>query len=188
MVVEEAMMQSLAETRSGELHVDTLAPTPIGASAYARSTTRVRDSTDPHGVVSVPATTRTLSAYKTMKDAKLLAVALVDDDGKLVGDLAASDTKLLASTTPPELSYLRLPAIEFVTKSRGRGNNNTRPAGSISEPSYATLSRHAPLEQAVDKMVETAVARVWVVDEAWKPIGVVTASDVITMLVPDGDD
>ncbi|KAJ3041641.1 hypothetical protein HDV00_008918 [Rhizophlyctis rosea] len=191
--VEEAMMQSLTESSSSVTEVDVTAPTPVGDEAYARGTRRVLDEGAVElGVISVSASSKALTAFETMNRHRLQAVAIVDDEGRLVGELRATDLYILTSTKPPSLSSLLKTAAEFASLARGSGVSNGAANGNgggmLSSTDYLSCGRSASLGECVGKMLGVGVCgRCWVVDEERRPIGVVTLSDVITMVLPEGD-
>ncbi|KAJ3047029.1 hypothetical protein HK097_000286 [Rhizophlyctis rosea] len=184
-VVEEAMMQSLTENNSSVLDVDETAPTPVGDEAYARANCRIHDTSAPSGVISVPASCKTLKAFQTMLHHHLLAICIVDDEGLVCGELRATDLwGLVAQPGTPALAELRRGVGEFVGIVRGGGKGDG--TGTVGTE-YLSVERGKGLEEAMDKMMGSGVGRCWVVDGGRRPVGVVTFSDVVTMVLPDGN-
>jgi len=230
MVVTEAMMQSLAESNpqappspkvaisedAEPLTIHTPKPhsrshTPLPPTMKRPLSTTSLSSTTQSGVVSAPQTAKALTVFKMMNEREVQVVALLDDDGNLVGELGAMDLRWLADGRPPQLADLRLSAIEFADRANRGGVVgsagvpafvNAVSSGEASEGSesdsdkglryvtqFVTVGRQAALGDAVDKMVENEEWRAWVLEDEdeRKPIGVVTISDVATMLLPEGE-
>lgn len=124
-----------------------------------------------NAVISVTTQDRAATAFYRMFYNQVNAVAVVDEAGKLVANISASDLRGLSSATLP---YLRLPALEFLKKMA----EGKKPAHVLSCYSHELLSG------VISKVVTANVHRVWVINAAQNPIGVVTLTDIISTFVP----
>lgn len=114
-------------------------------------------------VITMPSTETALQGFQRLTMKNVNAVAVVDQEGKIVGTLSASDCRGLNSSN---LADVLKPVLEYL-KSRGSL------AVPVSSDDKATL-----LDVAL-KMSTAKVHRVWILNSAQQPIGVVTQSDVI---------
>jgi len=125
-----------------------------------------------NSVVSITTTNRTATAFYKMFYNQVNAVAVIDDVGRIVANLSASD---LRGLTSDKLSYLKLPPLQFLEKM----NIGRKPAHVV------TCSSHELLSGVIAKAVTSNVHRVWVTNSAQNPIGVVTLTDILrTFYVP----
>jgi len=92
------------------------------------------------------------------------AVAIVDDDEKLVGTLSSSDVRGLKID---QLESVLDPVLTFLQKKSGQIRSNV------------TVTPNDGLKQVMEKIILGKVHRVWVVDAANRPYGCVTLTDVI---------
>ena len=107
--------------------------------------------------------------YAKMRQHRILAVPIVDENGKLLATLSNSH---LRGLTPDNIENLKLPVLEFLSKiSNGKSNGH---------PVVATTN--TTFEQVLDKIVSHHLHRIWLVDQADKPIGVITLSDLLSMV------
>jgi len=123
----------------------------------------------PMYVLSVKESTLAIDALRMLGCAVVSAVAIVDDDGKLVGSLSAADLRGLTEST---VSWLHtLPVMEFLQRQHGL----VRPP--------VTCDHKATLKTVVKFMTDNRTHRLWVTDNG-VPDGIVTMTDVLRMLVP----
>jgi len=121
-----------------------------------------------HSVVTVNHKARAVNAFHILQENKVSAVAVVDDSGLLVANLSVSD---LRGLDLDNLADLMLPIPEFLMKTRKQ---------SLLPP--IICRPHTTFETAVLKLASTRVHRLWNIDEAGRPIGVVSLTDVIRLL------
>jgi len=95
------------------------------------------------------------------------AIAIVDQDDKLVGTLSASDVRGL---TADNINTVLDPVMEFLAKK----HKQPRP--------LVTVTADGRLKDVMDKITLGKVHRAWVVDSNMYPIGVVTATDIIRIV------
>jgi len=93
------------------------------------------------------------------------ALALVDQEQKLVGNLSASDLRGITTET---MSQLQAPIIDFL-----KSTCTNRPIKPV------TCTSKTPLRDVIQLAVDNKIHRVWVVDSVNTPVGVVTLSDII---------
>jgi len=121
----------------------------------------------PKQVLRVSPHKSTISAYWHLLRHDVSAVAVVDENGKLVDTLSASD---LRGCAEENLHSLTMPVREFLAS-----HPRQRPAG-------GEILRCAPtdlLGSAINKLVEAQVHRLWITDEGEKPVSVLSLTDVI---------
>jgi len=113
--------------------------------------------------------TRALDVFRGMQIDDILAVPLVNNDGKLTATLSASDLRGLRSY---QLKSILLPAIEYLYIYKGPTARRS-----------VTCTEEDTLNDAITKLVINRIHRVWIVNDLHEPIGVLTLSDVIGKFV-----
>eukprot|EP01094_Clydonella_sp_ATCC50884_P009674 TRINITY_DN1921_c0_g1_i1.p1 TRINITY_DN1921_c0_g1~~TRINITY_DN1921_c0_g1_i1.p1 ORF type:complete len:295 (-),score=117.49 TRINITY_DN1921_c0_g1_i1:272-1156(-) len=106
-----------------------------------------------------------LAAFRNMEQCDHTCLPVVNAAGEVITQLSASDLRGLKES---ELPLLRNPVCEFM---------QARRSGRLTHP--VTCTPRSSLEDVMLSMVVARIHQVWVVDEARKPIGVVSATDVI---------
>jgi len=96
---------------------------------------------------------------------ELSALPIVDESGKLVETLSASDFRFISLEN---LKDTLLPVLDFLKKERGQFKQT-----------LVVATPDEPLYSVVDKLLLTGCHRLWVVDNEKKPIGVVSLTDII---------
>ncbi|GBC02461.1 hypothetical protein RclHR1_04640004 [Rhizophagus clarus] len=114
-----------------------------------------------------------LTAFKKIHQDGVSAVAVVGDDGTLVGEVSAAD---LRGLNRERLSDLTKPVIMFLKSSKG---DLTKPL---------TCHGKFTLSQVMAGIIRSKAHRVWVVDEDDVPIGVITLSDILSMFLPETNE
>jgi CBS domain-containing protein len=116
---------------------------------------------------------RLMNAFHKIFHWKISGLAVVDDHGKIVGNISASDLKFM-EFTKPELFFdqLLLPIKEFF-KSKEDSLFKNRSLSPV------IVKEEDTLEIVISKCLQERVHRVYVVDEAQKPLRVVSLTDVI---------
>jgi len=107
-------------------------------------------------------TSDALEGFKAIRQNKIYAVGVVDENGKLVANLSASDLRGLKKE---QLDSLTKPSFIQATKFKNK--------------KLVTVSSIDTLFECMSLMAENKVHRVWVVDSEVHPIGVVTLTDCI---------
>lgn len=131
------------------------------------------DSPASHGLLCSTYKSNTLTVFRQLFIYNLQAIALVDDEKRLVGTLSASDLRGLNKETLPLLDG---PLVYFMQKVKPSNIKK------INEGGIAT--KEYTVDRAVRQMLLAGIHRVWLVDQNSVPNGCVSMSDVLAMLVP----
>lgn len=128
-------------------------------------------------VYSVNEDSRAIDAFKLMQQKNIGGVAVIDDEGKVVGALSERDLKTirvenqlfhrLFQKVRNFISHLRE---EFQEKD---GRPKTKKIAQVTDT----------LGQVVDMLVTHSIHRVYVVDDQRKPIGVVSLRDILLEII-----
>uniref|UniRef100_A0A6B2LFH8 CBS domain-containing protein n=1 Tax=Arcella intermedia TaxID=1963864 RepID=A0A6B2LFH8_9EUKA len=118
----------------------------------------------PKSVVSITAETSALEGFKTMTLEKVPAVAVLDANKKLVGNLSASD---LRGITTRKLKKVLSPVMDFLRSIHGF----------VRDPIAITMN--TTLDQAINHFVSAGVHRLWITNDNGEVIGVLSLTDVI---------
>ena len=118
-------------------------------------------------VVTIKEDVSAAAAFRLLKNEKVSAVAVVNQNGEIVGNISASNIR----GTDPRLviEALRLPVIKFLEATGRRFHP-------------VTTTAIDSLESVVQKVVSARIHRVWVVNSAQEPIGVVALSDILRVI------
>jgi len=120
-------------------------------------------------VLTIPITAQALQGYHKMFSHRVPSIGVVDEEDRLIATLSASD---LRGITSDKLKFLRLPVMEFVFKMTGE-----KPFVPVSCKPTATL------EQVILQAITARVHRVWVVNSKQTPIGTISFSDCLKVLL-----
>lgn len=121
---------------------------------------------DEGAVFCVPASTPALEAFGRMAIDQKSSLGLTDADGKLVGNLSASDLRGLA--TPEDFAALLKPAGEYQAAQAG-----------VAVASVATVTPATTFGALLDLLVAHKFHRAYVVDAEGKPTSIVTLTDIL---------
>jgi CBS domain-containing protein/uncharacterized protein YunC (DUF1805 family) len=148
-------------------------------------------------VVSVNASTPVVDCFYEMERANVQAVAIIDENtDALVGNLSETDIMTLKSDA---YGALALPVGEYLLHAHGITNPKVpdivdrslyNPDSTVFSAALAnegsrlvvTCEPTATIAEVMDAMHVKAVYRVWVVDDARRPIGVVALSDILAAI------
>jgi CBS domain-containing protein len=161
---------------SESLHVYRAAGAEIPHDTLGRLTSNgdvVRD------VMKAPALTvresaRVPEAARLMHDQHLKRPPVVDDAGHLVGVLGRF--YILSSIAS---GYARRTAPRTVPLPQEH-----RTVGEIMERGVPTVAETTPLGDVVERLLDSAVHEVIVVDAEWRPVGIITAANVLVRVDP----
>ncbi len=107
-------------------------------------------------------------AAALLVDGRLTRVPVLDAEGRLVGIVSRSDLLRTVAEAPPKPAGPR-PHVG------GHG-----PASAAMTREVATVHRDTPLAETLDRLLGEAERRVIVVDEAGRPVGIITDGDVLS--------
>jgi len=138
----------------------------------------------PTKVISVGLKDRAIDAFITMHQKRISGVAVIDDDGVIVGNISASDLKAIGydGTLIARLFY---PVSEFL---RLIHPNKSGESSSNSSDTQAEAARYAPpvvvlttatFGAVLGTLVNTRIHRVYVVDDAMHPVGVIGHAEIL---------
>jgi len=116
-------------------------------------------------VFKVPENLQTIKALNQIVKNKVHAVAVIDETGKIVSTLSESDVRPLNNSN---LNKILMPTTDFLKEFHN---------GRLTHP--VTCGPGDSLLDVAISAVGAKIHRVWVVDSAERPIGVVTLSDII---------
>ena len=126
-------------------------------------------------VVAIADTVKASVAFELMDSKRLSGIAVVNDDGRLVGNVSAKDIK--RAVLDP--TNIHLDILSYLAIIRQAEANDTR------HP-YCHVTGNASVGHVVNMMASTGFHRVYVVDTDSKPIGVISFSDIIKHVIkPD---
>jgi CBS domain-containing protein len=125
-----------------------------------------------HEVFSVNIHQRAIDAFHEMVDKGVTGVAIVDNSGKLRGNLSLRDLK--AMSTDGRFFWRLYQTVEnYIFKLKQEIKEGQRPKR------VQSCKESHTLEQVVNLLADHSIHRVFVVDDAKKPIGVITLKDVL---------
>jgi len=110
-----------------------------------------------------------LEVFRTLHVEDFSAIPIVNNDGKLEATLSASDLRGLRSY---QLKSVLLPALQFLFLFRG-------PAAK----KCVTCTENDSLSDVIMKFIVFKVHRVWVVNDEFHPVGVISLTDIIGQFV-----
>lgn len=134
----------------------------------------------------VPART----AFEVMLDNNVSGIALVDDDGRLVTNMSASDIRVMAKMNLDSFDVLSLPALEFV----GRMRSEASKLGVASAHTSFIASDDTKIDRAIvvdradtlgtciNLFVASRLHRVYTVDSEGRPDGILSITDILGAL------
>jgi len=134
--------------------------------------------------VSVLHSERTIDAFKMLKVCNVSGLAVVDDNGKLIGVLSGRDIKRISSTGA-WISRLFKPVRVWSVPSSSARFLHTFPL-QVSEFVHnkpIVVRPDDSLSHAITKCVENSIHRVFVVNEDHEPIGVLSLTDILRELL-----
>lgn len=129
-------------------------------------------------VVSAPDTATARDVFELMDSNRLSGIAIVDpSDGSLMGNTSASDIKLAVAVEEGMVADLNLDILSYVTAVRLE-----KPGEEARYPS-THVREDATVGHVMRLLAKTGYHRVFVVDDARKPIGVVSVRDIVRYVV-----
>jgi len=127
--------------------------------------------TPSNSVVSVNIKEKTLVALQQLLTHNVSCVAIVNDDGKIINTLSASDIKVALGKSI--FTDLNLPLVDFLAKSNAYFKRPDAPVVCSTADSIGSI---------LSKLNDNHIHRIFVVDADAKPIGVLSLCNVISFL------
>jgi len=126
-------------------------------------------------VVSVTKSTKAIEAFRLMDKKRISGVALVDEEGKFIGNTSASDLKLFIKT--PSLENLQQPIMNWLNVIRQESIETRTPT--------ISCSPHDNLSTVIGKLSVTKVHRIFVADDkaGYRPVAVVSITDILRHII-----
>jgi len=133
-----------------------------------------------NGVVTVSTDTSAMEAFHLMYTKKLSCVGIVDSNGVLTGNLSNSD---LRGIEADRFSHLSLGVAEFLRISKAL----SRPFATVLNARLNALRalaipKGSTFKELLTLVEKNRVHRAYVVDKEFKPVGIITLSDILNML------
>jgi CBS domain-containing protein len=141
-------------------------------------------------VLSVASDSPLQEAVKLMSDHHISGLPVLDADGALVGELSEQDLMVRESGFDAGPYVLLLDAVIYLrnplnwTKEVHQVLGST--VGEVMNAKVHTCSADLPLPAAARQLHEGGTQRLFVLDDARKPIGVLTRGDVVRALAAAG--
>lgn len=125
-------------------------------------------------VVTVKTTSRAYDAFQLMRTHRISGVAVVNAQGRLVGNISASDIIQVDWIGSRFIHLLMEGSVQdFVKAARSQD----------AKPSRIYITLRKPLKSAIKLAVLYGVHRVYIVDDDYKPIGVLSLSDMLKLIL-----
>lgn len=125
-----------------------------------------------HDVFAINMHQKAIDAFHQMVEHGVTGVAIVDDTGRLRGNLSLRDLK--AMSTDGRFFWRLYQTVEnYLTKLKHEIKEGQRPKR------VQVCKESHTLEQVINLLADHSIHRVFVVDDAKKPIGVITLKDVL---------
>jgi CBS domain-containing protein len=126
-------------------------------------------------VISVLDDSIAMDAFKLMVERNVSGLAVVDKEGKLVGNISLRDLK--AMSTDARLFWRLFQTVHnFLLKIRHEDSGD-RPR------TIVTVKPTDTLETVIKKLAENRIHRVFIVDESKKPQGVISLKDILKEII-----
>jgi len=113
-------------------------------------------------VISVNQRETLMEVFRKIVSHGITGLAVIDNDGKLIGNLSASDFK------------------DFDAMNIQR-TNTIRVGSFIRQQKPICCKRTTSLEECLHELIENSVHRIFVVNDEWMPLNVVTLSDLMVL-------
>lgn len=130
-------------------------------------------------VVEIVDTESAACAFELLDSKRLSGIAVVDEDGKLIGNTSARDVKI--AVMDEGRTGMDIDILSYLAK--------VRQSQLIKNDKYPSCHIHedATVRQVVNLLAKTGFHRVFVVDENIKPTGVVSFADIINFFIENGE-
>lgn len=129
-------------------------------------------------VLSVHNGDTAITAFKMMAEHGVTGLAVINEEGKLIGNISVRDLKLIRADAGM-FTRLHQHIRNFLPKLRAEFGSMDRPDKIVS------LSASDTLETAIRLLSENHIHRIYIVDEQRKPIGVMSLKDILLAVISD---
>jgi len=141
---------------------------------------------DRHPVVTINMKHFMIDAFKLIWENEVSGVGVVDDNGKLVANISASDLKKLhISPIGPLIHDLYQPIKEFL-HIRGSVEDRVKLAN-FPNPAPLVVQPNDTMTKVLDDIVKNKVHRVFLVDDQGRASGVISLCDIIARFLERGE-
>jgi CBS domain-containing protein len=141
---------------------------------FSKTVQELKLGTSP--VISISDKAPAIEAFKIMSQHRISGMAVVDEEGVLIGNISASDIKLFLDV--PRSKIMQLPVQEFVNRIRRDTPSAKTRIPVVAVPNSATLGK------VIAKFAATRLHRVFVVANQ-KPFACISLRDILLALLPD---
>lgn len=117
--------------------------------------------------ITVPKSTPVIQVLKIIQENSVSAVGIVEEDGKLAGNFSATDLEGMYIEKWPSFT---LPIGDFLQKHSPNSLNSI------------CCTKQTTLINVCKELVQSKVHRLWVVDDDFKPVGVVSTTDIMKIV------
>uniref|UniRef100_A0A0G4GI98 CBS domain-containing protein n=1 Tax=Chromera velia CCMP2878 TaxID=1169474 RepID=A0A0G4GI98_9ALVE len=149
-----------------------------------------------HAVFTTSVTTSALKAFGFMAKDKKSSIGLVDEDGKLVGNLSSSDIRFCSNEDdfplllhPAGLFSLAVHGVSGAASKadllEGKGPSPSDLTGKWGDVMSAwplvSVKEESTLKEVLDALVKHSIHRVYVLDGEGKPVSIITLTDLLRL-------
>jgi CBS domain-containing protein len=132
---------------------------------------KVHSNIGTYPVTCVQETIRTIDAFREMLNQKVTGLAVVDITGNLVGNLSIRDIGYAVTASPG--TELNMDLRSFLSALKANGYNSD----------FVFCKTHDTIAHAITELSKSRTHRMYVMDDANKPCGVITLSDICKFLL-----
>jgi len=129
---------------------------------------KVKDVNTDQSLVTITVEDRAIDGFLKMLESKADACAILDNQGKIVATLSASD---LRGMTDDNLKNILLPVMEFLPSMTG------------SKSSPLTCFENDQLVVVMKKILKASTRRCWLVDNQFRPIRLISMGKIILCIL-----
>jgi CBS domain-containing protein len=129
-------------------------------------------------VTSTNLSTPARACFRNLAKRNHTGMPVCDDEGKIIGNISSSDIRVLATNSREECEALLDKPVGTFLSFVGRGGAD---AAAIRAP--ITVFPTDSLETVIRLLVASKVHRVYIVDSARRPIGIISVTDIIRVLL-----
>jgi len=145
---------------------------------YAKLNQKVQEiwQMEPKKVESIPSDHFVIDALVKLVEKRISGIAIVDEEGKVVGNISASDLKRMQLNPPEQLCYDIYEQLQQFIHIANKGKSN----GVVNPFEPVVVKPNDTLGQIIHTINARYVHRVYIVDDHGKPTGEISLCDIIT--------